>query len=127
LAILCTGTVIRDEVGLSLEKADNEVLGTAAKIVVTKDSTTIVGDGTTQEEVNKRVMQIKNQIEVCILEDFTVFLCYLSNHLHYLFRCGSVLFFKLLLGALILPDKIAFIFVAVTSLGDIAQVCSETF
>ncbi|RLN07072.1 ruBisCO large subunit-binding protein subunit beta, chloroplastic-like [Panicum miliaceum] len=63
IATLTGGTVIRDEVGLSLEKADMEVLGTAAKIVVTKDSTTIVGDGTTQEEVNKRVMQIKNQIE----------------------------------------------------------------
>jgi hypothetical protein len=148
---------------LSLEKADKEVLGTAAKIVVTKDSTTIVGDGTTQEEVNKRVMQIKSQIEVCILEDFnSVFLCSLSNHLHYLFCCGSALFFKLLLAALILPDRVAFICVAflwqsllwvillkfipkhsdsprqscirlpcisvaVTFLGDIAQVCSKTF
>ncbi|TKW36740.1 hypothetical protein SEVIR_1G002400v4 [Setaria viridis] len=63
IATLTGGTVIRDEVGLSLDKADKEVLGTAAKVVVTKDSTTIVGDGTTQEEVNKRVMQIKNQIE----------------------------------------------------------------
>lgn len=69
LAILRAGAVIRDEVGLSLDKADKDVLGTAAKVVVTKDSTTIVGDGTTQEEVNKRVTQIKNQIEVCILED----------------------------------------------------------
>jgi len=68
LAILHKGTVIREEVGLSLDKADNQVLGTAAKVVVTKDSTTIVGDGTTQEEVNKRVTQIKNQIEVCILK-----------------------------------------------------------
>lgn len=65
--ILHAGTVIREEVGLSLDKADNEVLGTAAKVVITKDSTTIVGDGSTQEEVTKRVTQIKNQIEVCIL------------------------------------------------------------
>jgi chaperonin GroEL (HSP60 family) len=63
-----TGTVIREEIGLSLDKADAEVLGTAAKVVITKDSTTIVGDGSTQEEVTKRVTQIKNQIEVCILE-----------------------------------------------------------
>jgi len=63
IATLTGGTVIREEVGLSLDKADNAVLGTAAKLVVTKDSTTIVGDGTTQEEVNKRVTQIKNQIE----------------------------------------------------------------
>jgi len=59
-----TGTVIREEVGLSLDKAGNEVLGTAAKVVLTKDTTTIVGDGSTQEAVTKRVSQIKNQIEV---------------------------------------------------------------
>jgi chaperonin GroEL (HSP60 family) len=63
-----TGTVIREEIGLSLDKADTEVLGTAAKVVITKDSTTIVGDGSTQEEVTKRVTQIKNQIEVFIFE-----------------------------------------------------------
>ncbi|VAI41147.1 unnamed protein product [Triticum turgidum subsp. durum] len=61
--IIRPGTVIREEIGLSLDKADKEVLGNAAKVVITKDSTTIVGDGTTQEEVTKRVTQIKNQIE----------------------------------------------------------------
>ncbi|XP_045825001.1 ruBisCO large subunit-binding protein subunit beta, chloroplastic-like [Trifolium pratense] len=63
IAILTGGTVIREEVGLTLDKAGNEVLGTAAKVVLTKDSTTIVGDGSTQEAVTKRVSQIKNQIE----------------------------------------------------------------
>ncbi|CAM0948323.1 unnamed protein product [Alopecurus aequalis] len=63
IATLTGGTVIREEIGLSLDKADSEVLGTAAKVVITKDSTTIVGDGSTQEEVTKRVTQIKNQIE----------------------------------------------------------------
>uniref|UniRef100_A0A8R7QV11 RuBisCO large subunit-binding protein subunit beta, chloroplastic n=1 Tax=Triticum urartu TaxID=4572 RepID=A0A8R7QV11_TRIUA len=63
IAILTGGTVIRDEVGLTLDKADNTVLGTAAKVVLTKESTTIVGDGSTQEEVTKRVAQIKNLIE----------------------------------------------------------------
>ncbi|CAL9049207.1 unnamed protein product [Musa banksii] len=63
IAILTGATVIRDEVGLSLDKAGKEVLGTAAKVVLTKDSTTIVGDGSTQEEVTKRVAQIKNLIE----------------------------------------------------------------
>lgn len=57
-------TVIREEVGLSLDKADKEVLGTAARVVLTKDTTTIVGDGSTQEEVTKRVSQIRNLIEV---------------------------------------------------------------
>ncbi|VAI41701.1 unnamed protein product [Triticum turgidum subsp. durum] len=60
---LHVGTVIRDEFGVPLHKADKTVLGTAAKVVITKDSTTIIGDGTTQEEVIKRVTQIKNQIE----------------------------------------------------------------
>ncbi|KAK8950269.1 hypothetical protein KSP40_PGU018213 [Platanthera guangdongensis] len=64
IAILTGATVIRDEVGLTLDKADKEVLGTAAKVVLTKDSTTIVGDGSTQEAVNKRVTQIRNLIEV---------------------------------------------------------------
>lgn len=56
--------MIREEVGLTLDKAGKEVLGEASKVVLTKDTTTIVGDGSTQEAVNKRVAQIKNQIEV---------------------------------------------------------------
>ncbi|XP_042042831.1 ruBisCO large subunit-binding protein subunit beta, chloroplastic [Salvia splendens] len=63
IATLTGGTVIREEVGLTLDKADKEVLGHAAKVVLTKDSTTIVGDGSTQDAVNKRVSQIKNLIE----------------------------------------------------------------
>jgi hypothetical protein len=60
------GTVIRDEVGLTLDKVGKEVLGHASKVVLTKDTTTIVGDGSTQEAVNKRVAQIRNLIEVYI-------------------------------------------------------------
>ncbi|KAL0855220.1 hypothetical protein Bca101_060372 [Brassica carinata] len=56
-------TVIREEVGLSVDKAGKEVLGNASKIVLTKEMTTIVGDGSTQEAVNKSVIQIKNLIE----------------------------------------------------------------
>ncbi|MED6217699.1 hypothetical protein PIB30_020154 [Stylosanthes scabra] len=63
IAILTGGTVIREEVGLTLDKAGKEVLGQASKVVLTKDTTTIVGDGSTQEAVIKRVAQIKNQIE----------------------------------------------------------------
>ncbi|GAV83931.1 Cpn60_TCP1 domain-containing protein [Cephalotus follicularis] len=63
IAILTGGTVIRDEVGLALDKVGKEVLGTASKVVLTKDTTTIVGDGSTQEAVNKRVAQIRNLIE----------------------------------------------------------------
>ncbi|PWA56872.1 ruBisCO large subunit-binding protein subunit beta protein [Artemisia annua] len=64
IAILTGGTVIREEVGLSLDKADSSVLGHAAKVVLSKDSTTIVGDGSSQDAVEKRVAQIKNLIEV---------------------------------------------------------------
>ncbi|KAJ4958969.1 hypothetical protein NE237_026080 [Protea cynaroides] len=63
IAILTGATVIRDEVGLTLDKADKEVLGHAAKVVLTKDSTTIVGDGSTEEAVNERVAQIQNLIK----------------------------------------------------------------
>lgn len=63
IAVLTGGTVIREEVGLSLDTAENEVLGHAAKVVLTKDMTTIIGDGSTQELVNKRVTQIKNLLE----------------------------------------------------------------
>jgi len=65
-SLFFAATVIRDEVGLTLDGADKEVLGSAAKVVLTKDSTTIVGDGSTQEEVTKRVAQIRNLIEVHI-------------------------------------------------------------
>lgn len=58
--------MIREELGLTLDKADKEVLGHASKVVLTKDATTIVGDGSTQEAVNKRVVQIKNLIEVSV-------------------------------------------------------------
>lgn len=50
--------------GLTLDKVGKEVLGHASKVVLTKDTTTIVGDGSTQEAVNKRVAQIRNLIEV---------------------------------------------------------------
>ncbi|PQM33093.1 ruBisCO large subunit-binding protein subunit beta chloroplastic [Prunus yedoensis var. nudiflora] len=63
IAILTGGTVIREEVGLTLDNVGKEVLGHASKVVLTKDTSTIVGDGSTQEAVNKRVAQIKNLIE----------------------------------------------------------------
>ncbi|KAB5565231.1 hypothetical protein DKX38_005285 [Salix brachista] len=63
IAILTGGTVVREEVGLALDKVGKEVLGLASKVVLTKDTTTIVGDGSTQEAVNKRVGQIRNLIE----------------------------------------------------------------
>ena len=49
---------------MSLDKVGKEVLGHAAKIVLNKETATIVGDGTTQEAVARRIAQIKKQVEV---------------------------------------------------------------
>ena len=50
--------------GLTLEKARKELLGTTTKVVITKDSTLIVTDGSTQAAVKKRVSQIENLVKV---------------------------------------------------------------
>ncbi|XP_060669063.1 chaperonin 60 subunit beta 4, chloroplastic isoform X2 [Ziziphus jujuba] len=63
IAILTGGTVIRDEMGLTLDKVGKEVLGIATKVVITKDSTLIVTDGSTQGAVEKRVSQIQRLSE----------------------------------------------------------------
>ena len=60
IAILTGGTLVKDELGITLDKAGEEVLGTAAKVVVSKESCTIVGSGATQGEVDARVKQIRN-------------------------------------------------------------------
>ncbi len=63
IAILTGGTVISEEVGLTLEKATLNELGEAGRVVITKDNTTIVdGDGK-KEEIEARVEQIHAQIE----------------------------------------------------------------
>ncbi|OUZ07804.1 chaperonin GroL [Aeromicrobium sp. PE09-221] len=63
IAILTGGEVISEEVGLKLENADLSLLGTARKIVTTKDETTIVEGGGQQDQINGRVAQIKAEIE----------------------------------------------------------------
>ncbi|KAK3421782.1 hypothetical protein EUGRSUZ_G02400 [Eucalyptus grandis] len=63
IAILTGGTVIRDDMGLTLEKATKEVLGTASKVVVTKNSTLIVTDGSTRKAVEERVSQIRGLVK----------------------------------------------------------------
>ncbi|XP_023541180.1 chaperonin 60 subunit beta 4, chloroplastic-like [Cucurbita pepo subsp. pepo] len=63
IATLTGATVIREDSGLTLEKTGNEVLGSATKVVITKDSTLIVTDGTTREAVQKRVLQIQKLLE----------------------------------------------------------------
>ncbi|HHC72648.1 MAG TPA: chaperonin GroEL [Thiotrichales bacterium] len=63
IAILTGGTVISEEVGLSLEKATLEDLGRAKKVVVTKEETTIIDGAGKPEEIEARVNQIRAQIE----------------------------------------------------------------
>jgi len=63
IAILTGGTVISEEVGLSLEKASLNELGTAKKVVVTKDETTIIDGAGTEGDIKARCEQIKGQME----------------------------------------------------------------
>src|SRR5256714_1083320 len=63
IAILTGGQVISEEVGLKLENATLDLLGSARKIVVTKDETTIVEGGGSAEEIKGRINQIKNEID----------------------------------------------------------------
>jgi chaperonin GroEL len=63
LAVLTGGQVIAPEVGLKLDQVGLDVLGTARRIVVTKDNTTIVDGGGDSAEVEGRVNQIKSEIE----------------------------------------------------------------
>ncbi|WP_406090378.1 chaperonin GroEL [Kitasatospora purpeofusca] len=63
IAILTGGTVISEEVGLKLESAGVDLLGSARKVVITKDETTIVDGGGDSEQVAGRVNQIRAEIE----------------------------------------------------------------
>ena len=62
IATLTGGVVISEEKGLSLEKATLEMLGTAKKITVSKDNTTIVDGAGSKDAIKERVAQIKNEI-----------------------------------------------------------------
>ena len=63
IAILTGGTVISEEVGLELENATLEHLGTAKKVNMTKDNTTIVDGSGKHEDIEARVKQIRTQME----------------------------------------------------------------
>src|SRR6201991_104332 len=63
IAILTGGTVISEERGYKLENADLTYLGTAEKIVIDKDNTTVINGSGGSEEIKARVNQIKSQIE----------------------------------------------------------------
>ena len=63
MAVLTGGTVISEEIGLKLDTATVDLLGRARRVVVTKDATTIIDGGGTEEDVKGRVAQIKREIE----------------------------------------------------------------
>lgn len=63
LAILTGGTVISEERGYKLENATVEFLGTAKKVVIDKDNTTVVEGAGSSDDIKKRVNEIKAQIE----------------------------------------------------------------
>jgi chaperonin GroEL len=63
IAILTGGTVISEEVGLSLEGATIESLGTAKKVVLSKENTTVIDGAGSQDNISGRVNQIRAQIE----------------------------------------------------------------
>jgi chaperonin GroEL len=63
IAILTGGQVVSEEVGLKLDSVTTDLLGTARKVVITKDETTIVEGAGDAEEIAGRVAQIRAEIE----------------------------------------------------------------
>jgi chaperonin GroEL len=63
IAILTGGQVVTEEVGLKLENVTLDLLGTARKVVITKDETTIVEGAGTENDIKGRINQIKTEIE----------------------------------------------------------------
>jgi len=63
MAILTGAQVISEDVGLKLENVTLDLLGTAKRVIVTKDATTVVDGGGSSDEVKARINQIKTEIE----------------------------------------------------------------
>jgi chaperonin GroEL len=63
IAVLTGGVVIAEEVGLSLEKAELSQLGTAKKVQITKDNTTVIDGAGSEESIKARVAQIRAQAD----------------------------------------------------------------
>jgi len=68
IAILTGGTVITQDAGLSLDNIQVNLLGQARRIIVNKDSTTIVGDGSTFEEIKIRCEQLRKQVNIADIQ-----------------------------------------------------------
>ncbi len=62
IAILTNGTLVSEELGIKLENLASSDLGTAKKVIVTKDSTTIVDGAGNESDIKQRVLKIKSEI-----------------------------------------------------------------
>jgi len=65
IALLTGGTFITSDLGLKIEEATLDMLGTAEKVTVGKDSTTIVNGSGNSDDIKTRIEEIKSQIENC--------------------------------------------------------------
>lgn len=63
IAVLTGATVVSEEVGMSLKETGAEVLGSAEKIVITKDTTTIINGAGEKEKIEGRIREIEGEIE----------------------------------------------------------------
>ena len=63
IAVVVNGDVISEDKGMKLENVDLNHLGEAKRVVASKDNTTIIGGGGSKSEIEKRIKQIKNQLE----------------------------------------------------------------
>jgi chaperonin GroEL len=63
IAVLTGGTVISEEIGLSLESATLEHLGNAKRVILSKENTTIIDGAGVQTDIESRVAQIRKQVE----------------------------------------------------------------
>jgi chaperonin GroEL len=62
IAILTNGQVISEEIGLSLDTVTLDMLGTATKVIIEKDNTTLVSESNHSGDVEKRVAQLRKQL-----------------------------------------------------------------
>jgi len=70
IAVLTGGRVVSDEVGLNIEEVELDVLGSAEKVTVGKEETTIVGGAGHPKEVQKRIAQIKHELSNPEISDY---------------------------------------------------------
>lgn len=68
IAVVCGGQVVSEEVGLKLENIDLKMLGSARKVVATKENTTIIEGKGKKEDIEARISQIKKELEVSTSE-----------------------------------------------------------